>query len=198
MPLAADTVRTALARAAAEARAVEDKLNAADARLGDGDTGVMLRRLFEKLVPASPPDQADLGAVFQTLGSASASATGSSLGTLVTVSLLTLAKETRGKTQLAWSELGDLLAKVRDVVMARGGAALGDKTVVDLLDAVARSITGVDNAAEAAARAQDAAKRTIDEFRSKPCRLGRARMYAERSVGLDDPGMLPLLESSTP
>lgn len=190
MPLTTDTLRTALARAAAEARAAEDELNAADARLGDGDTGVMLRRLLEKLAAAAPPDQSDLGVLFQALGAASASATGSSLGTLVTVSLLTLAKETRGRTVLAWSELGELLARVRDVVMARGGATLGDKTVVDILDAVARSIAGVDDATEVSKRAGHAATRTLNEFRDRPCRLGRARMFAERSVGLDDPGML--------
>jgi len=30
----------------------------------------------------------------------------------------------------------------------------------------------------------------MDEFRGKPNKLGRARMFAEKSVGMDDPGML--------
>jgi dihydroxyacetone kinase len=190
MALTADTLRHAVIRAAEAARTAEDELNAADGRLGDGDTGVMLRRLFEKLSASIPPKETDIGAVFQAFGAASASATGSSLGTLVTVSMLTLGKETRGRTELPWSELGDLLAKVRDVMMARGGAALGDKTVVDILDAVANSIAGLTDPAKVRTAAREAARRTLDLFRGKPNRLGRARMFGEKSIGLDDPGML--------
>jgi dihydroxyacetone kinase-like protein len=190
MALTAETLRTAVARATETARAAEDELNAADGKLGDGDTGVMLRRLFEKLSTSVPRDQEDLGVLFQALGSASASATGSSLGTLVTVSMLTLARETRGRTDLPWSELGSLLEKVRDVMMARGGAALGDKTVVDALDAVATAIGGVGDPGEIRTKARQATQRTLDAFRQKPNRLGRARMFADRSIGLDDPGML--------
>ena len=190
MALTADSVRYALARAAEEACLAEDDLNAADAKLGDGDTGVMLRRLFAKLSAAAPPDQQDIGAVFQALGAASASATGSSLGTLVTIAMLTLAKETRGSTDLPWSELGGLLAKVRDAMMSRGGATLGDKTVVDAIDAVAQSVAGVRDPDVLRAIAQDAARQSLEAFRGKPSRLGRARMFAEKSIGLDDPGML--------
>jgi len=35
---------------------------------------------------------------------------------------------------------------------------------------------------------------TLDEFRDKPNKLGRARMFGEKSAGLDDPGMLAIQE----
>jgi dihydroxyacetone kinase len=201
MGLTAHTLRHAVAQAAESSRRAEDELNAADGKVGDGDTGVMLRRLFEKLSAAASPDQEDIGAVFQSLGAASASATGSSLGTLVTVSMLTLAKETRGRSELPWEEFGSALQKVRDVMMARGGATLGDKTVVDVLDAVATAIDGLADPREIYARAWLATVNTLDAFRDKPNRLGRARMFAEKSIGLDDPGMLAfsrLLEGLEP
>jgi dihydroxyacetone kinase len=201
MGLTAQTLRQAVARAAESARMAEDELNTADGKLGDGDTGVMLRRLFEKLSAAASGDQEDLGTVFRALGTASASATGSSLGTLVTVSMLTLAKETQGQTDLPWEKFGPLLQKVRDVMMARGGATLGDKTVVDVLDAVATAIDGISDPADIHVRARAATQTTLNTFRHKPSRLGRARMFAEKSVGLDDPGMLAfsrLLEGLEP
>jgi dihydroxyacetone kinase-like protein len=201
MGLTAHTLRHAVTRAAESARRAEDELNAADGKLGDGDTGVMLRRLFEKLSAAASLDQEDIGAVFQSLGAASASATGSSLGTLVTVSMLALAKETRGRSELPWEEFGPALQKVRDVMMARGGAILGDKTVVDVLDAVATAIDGLADPREIYVRARLATTNTLDAFRDKPNRLGRARMFAEKSIGLDDPGMLAfsrLLEGLEP
>jgi hypothetical protein len=34
----------------------------------------------------------------------------------------------------------------------------------------------------------------LAEFRNRPSAMGRARMFAEKSVGLDDPGMLALAE----
>ncbi|NHW60245.1 dihydroxyacetone kinase subunit L, partial [Escherichia coli] len=33
---------------------------------------------------------------------------------------------------------------------------------------------------------------TLDEYRQKPNLLGRARMFPEKSIGLDDPGMLAI------
>jgi dihydroxyacetone kinase-like protein len=201
MGLTVQTLRQAVARAAESARRAEDELNTADGKLGDGDTGVMLRRLLEKLSAAASGDQEDLGAAFRALGTASASATGSSLGTLVTVSMLTLAKETQGQFDLPWERFGSLLQKVRDVMMARGGATLGDKTVVDVLDAVATAIDGISDPADIHVRAREATRTTLDTFRYKPNRLGRARMFAEKSVGLDDPGMLAfsrLLEGLEP
>ncbi len=38
--------------------------------------------------------------------------------------------------------------------------------------------------------AREAVRQALDAYREKPCRIGRARMFAERSVGKDDPGML--------
>ena len=30
----------------------------------------------------------------------------------------------------------------------------------------------------------------MDEFRDKPNRIGRARIFGERTIGMDDPGMV--------
>jgi dihydroxyacetone kinase len=191
--LTSATLRTAVSRAADAARAAHDELNVADGKLGDGDTGVMLRRLWERIAAAAPDGEADLGATFQAFAAASASGTGSSLGTLVTVAMLTLAKATRGRNEIAWSELGDLLEQVRDAMMKRGGASLGDKTMIDMLDAVARAISRLGDSGEIARTALATARATLEDFRPRPNRIGRARMFAERSVGLDDPGMLAFL-----
>jgi dihydroxyacetone kinase-like protein len=41
--------------------------------------------------------------------------------------------------------------------------------------------------------ARNAASKAIEEFRDKPNRIGRARMFAEKSIGMDDPGMVAVL-----
>lgn len=190
MAITADTLRNAALRASDAAAAAQDDLNAADGKIGDGDTGVMLRRLFEAVAAAIPTEETDVGLVFQACAKACASGTGSSLGTLVTVAMTTLAKTTKGRNEIGWDELGGLLASVRDQMMTRGGAKIGDKTVVDMLDAVAIALARCTTRDEAIAAAQKAARETLEAFRERPNRLGRARMFGERTIGLDDPGML--------
>jgi dihydroxyacetone kinase len=185
-----NTLRQAAIRAKEAAVLAQDDLNAADGKVGDGDTGVMLRRLFEAVAAAIPDRETDIGNVFQACAKACASGTGSSLGTLVTVAMMTLAKATKGRSEIGWDELGPLLASVRDQMMARGGAMLGDKTVVDMLDAVAIALDACKTRDEAAEAAQNATRETLAAFRDRPNKLGRARMFGERTVGLDDPGML--------
>jgi phosphoenolpyruvate---glycerone phosphotransferase subunit DhaL len=184
--ITADTLRAAAFRARDAAAHAQDDLNAADGKIGDGDTGVMLRRLFEAIATAIPAGESDIGLIFQACAKACASGTGSSLGTLVTVAMMTLAKATKGRNEIGWDELGGLLASVRDQMMTRGGA----KTVVDMLDAVAIALARCTTRDEAVAAAQKAARETLDAFLERPNRLGRARMFGERTIGLDDPGML--------
>ncbi|MFV0491327.1 MAG: dihydroxyacetone kinase subunit L [Pseudorhodobacter sp.] len=193
MALTTASVEWAIRRAAGAARLVEADLNAADAKMGDGDTGLTVRRLFGALDANFPEGETDLGTLFTKLAQICAKATGSSLGTLVTVAMMTLAKLTRGKEALDWADLSDRLAEVRDQMLARGGASLGDKTMVDMLDAVVQATAGVNNPETLGAAAERSAQETLEAFRGRQNKIGRARMFQERSVGLDDPGMLAFL-----
>src|SRR5690606_22958329 len=83
---------------------------------------------------------------------------------------------------------------IRDAAMARGKAELGAKTIVDGLDALAEALEGQTSAVSAAIAARKGMDDVLATFRNRPAMMGRARMFAERSVGLDDPGMLALSE----
>ena len=194
MSITIETLATAIARADAEMARLTDVLNAADAKLGDGDTGSMLARLIGTFAAVDLRDSGDLGIGFKALAKAGAASTGSSLGTLVITAMMTAARSTDGRTSVEWSELGDIIAAVRDAAMARGKAELGAKTIIDGVDALAKATTGKsdrDSVAQAAVEAMDA---VLGEFRQRPSAMGRARMFADKSVGLDDPGMLALAE----
>jgi len=193
MALTSTLLRQAVSRIVAVLPALETELNEADSRLGDGDTGAMLARVIGAMDAAPPADGEDVGLALSAYARATMGATGSSLGTLIATALLTLSRRTRGRTEVPWSELGDLLAEARDAMAARGGASLGDKTVLDALDAVARSLVGLDHPQTLHAAAQTAARATLEEFRDRPNKMGRARMFAEASRGLDDPGMLAMV-----
>lgn len=183
-------VKAVAAKAAAAMVDLEQELNAADAKLGDGDTGGMLARVIAAINGASVPSDDDVGACFSAYAKAAAMATGSSLGTLFATALMTFAKNTMRQAAVSVSEIGPLLGKARDAMMARGGAKLGDKTVIDALDAVSLALAGVDDGSTAKDRAATASQGALDDYRGKPNKIGRARMFADQTIGLDDPGML--------
>jgi hypothetical protein len=190
MGLTSIQLAEAVHRLAAHIGSIERELNEADAKLGDGDTGVMLRRVLEKLDRAADALPSDLGAAFQKLAIEATAATGSSLGTLLCTALASLGTLTRGQSELPWSELGAALGVARDAMLARGKAALGDKTVLDSIDAVACAVADIQDKAEVARESLASSRRVLAEFQSKTCKIGRARMFGSRSSGLHDPGML--------
>lgn len=187
------TLEMAIERAEDRMQTLEAELNAADARLGDGDTGAMLARLTGALAQVELGKETDLGRALTALARAAAASTGSSLGTLIVTALMTAAKAGAGKNQLAIAELGPLFGAIRDAAMARGKAGLGNKTIVDSLDYLANGLATSD-ASNVGATAVAATQDALDAFRDRPCAIGRARMFAEKSIGLDDPGMLAMAE----
>ncbi|MEJ8571546.1 DAK2 domain-containing protein [Microbaculum marinum] len=187
-------IEVAVRRVAARMPSIEAELNAADAKLGDGDTGGMLARMAAALADADLSTAGDVGAAFMALARAGAASTGSSLGTLIVASMMTLGRETRDAEQVEWSELGTLVAAVQAAIMQRGKAQLGDKTVVDGLDYLAQGLEGANDADSVRAWATAAVDQALADFRERRSKMGRARTFADRSVGLDDPGMLALKE----
>ncbi|MCS0500799.1 dihydroxyacetone kinase subunit L [Ancylobacter mangrovi] len=179
-----------LARVAAIAAEREQELNKADGKLGDGDTGMTLRRVFAKAAEAVASPPADYGDFFKRAGMAASGATGSSLGSLVAFVFLAFGKGYAGRTELSAGDVAAMLGLARETMLARGGAALGDKTVVDMLAAIEEALRGAGDFAGMPKSALAAAETTLDDYRARPNRVGRARMFADRSVGLDDPGML--------
>ncbi len=195
MPITIQTLRDAVARSHPRMEQLEDQLNAADALLGDGDTGSMLARVIEKMAATDLSATSDIGAAFNALARATMSATGSSLGTLLATALLALGKATKGRSEIPWPELSSLIGQAIEAMRTRGGASLGDKTILDALHRVAQSLAGITDAStagDAACAAEAGARAALEQFKPLPCKIGRARLFPEKSTGAHDPGMLAL------
>jgi len=192
MPITVQTLRDAVARSHSRITRLKDQLNAADALLGDGDTGSMLARVIEKMAATDLSSTTDVGAAFNAIARATMSATGSSLGTLLATALLTFAKSTKGRSEIPRSELSGLIEQAIEAMKARGGASLGDKTILDALHSIAQSLIGIDDQSTAALAAETGARNALEQFKSQPCKIGRARLFPEKSTGAHDPGMLAL------
>ncbi|CAN7747541.1 dihydroxyacetone kinase subunit L [Rhizobium sp. LjRoot258] len=170
---------------------METELNAADSRLGDGDTGTMLARLLST-IEAADLDKENLGDTFAAMAMAAAESTGSSLGTLISAALFSMSRYCGSRSELPLVELSALLKTARDEMLSLGRSRLDDKTIIDGLHAVAMAVEGPTTQDEMARAADEAAKHAIREFKGKPCRVGRARMWTEQSTKHDDPGMVAL------
>ena len=194
--LTPDALQQCAGRVAARMEQVADELNTADGLLGDGDLGVTMVRGCRLVVEALADLPTDVSATLARCAQAFTKTSGSSFGTLVATALLAAAKQIKGRDAVPLAELPALLQAGIDAMRARGKANIGDKTILDGLDAVREALTALPAASSGetlAAAARQAAAAALDAFRERPNRIGRARIFGERSIGLDDPGMLALV-----
>jgi dihydroxyacetone kinase-like protein len=192
MALDVAALRHAITAILAELEVEHANLTELDGKIGDGDLGITLLKAFRELDRLKDGLPDDLGAALLQAGAAVAKVSSSSFGTLFATGLIAVSKLVKGKTSAPWTEVPSLLNAVVRAMAARGKSSLGDKTVLDALDAAARA-AGSETEPEAMRRAAacgvDAA---LDAFRDKPNKIGRARIFADKTIGLDDPGMVAI------
>ncbi len=186
------SVITAIERLAAAMERDFDMLNTADGALGDGDLGITMRRGMRMVAENSATIPDDLGLALLQCAQAFTKTSGSSYGTLLATGLMAIAKSVKGQSEVSAGQVSELVAAARDKMQARGKADLGGKTVLDSLDAVAGATAGKTGTAEVADAASKAVDDALDALRDKKATIGRARIFADKSVGMDDPGMLAM------
>jgi dihydroxyacetone kinase-like protein len=187
--LTVESIHQAMDRIKIGILAHAEELNARDGAIGDGDLGVTLSRSVE-LFSATPPEGNDVGMVFLGYAKMLTGTVGSTYGTLAATGLMAAAKLTKGRTAVPWSEVSSLLGAAGAAMAARGKSQLGDKTVLDALEAARSATGGIDDPEKLASAAAAAVKATTAEFAAKPFKQGRARIWGEKGIGMEDPGMV--------
>lgn len=180
----------AIKRISQHALEAQELLCEADGQLGDGDLGISVSEGWQQALDDSEIYPDDWGGAFFGLSKSFQKASPSSFGTLMATAFMAAAKETKGKSTLTAAEISPLLTKACESMMLRGKGQLGQKSVLDIVDALAKALEGLNNATELQQTAVQTVDDTLDKFRPLPNQLGRARMFPEKSCGLDDPGML--------
>jgi len=188
----APSLAAVLARGCDALEAAAPELNALDARLGDGDLGATLAKCAANVRALLADAPSGLQALLKGCALACARASGSSFGTLLTLAFLTASRQVGERESLDRDALVALLNAVAEAISQRGRAVQGDKTMLDSLAAITSALRHEKVAQPQALKqaAQRAVAEALDAFRRRPSRIGRARMFAERSIGLDDPGMV--------
>lgn len=185
-----DSIKTAATKIAQLMEESADELNAADGLLGDGDLGITLVRGFREIIEVRDSLPDDVGMALFQCAKAFTKSSGSSYGTLLATGLMSVAKKKKGQQEIQVEEISALLNDALDAMKQRGKAELGDKTVLDVIAASSQAAKDQSDGSSVLKAINDAVTSTIDEFRSRQSKIGRARIFSEKSIGLDDPGML--------
>lgn len=192
MDITTTSMQAGIVRLAAAMERDFDMLNSVDGALGDGDLGVTMKRGSATVLQGADDLPEDLGMALLACAQAFTKSSGSSYGTLMATGLMAMAKSLRGETSVEPSQVSSLVALARDAMMARGKAELGGKTVLDSLDAVVQATKGLSTPNEIADAAATSVRTAMDALRDKPATIGRARIFAQKSIGMDDPGMVAM------
>jgi dihydroxyacetone kinase len=196
---AARVVRAAFDAARQAIAANYGELGRLDALAGDGDHGEAMLRGVNAAAAAGAallPEGAGAGTLLAHAGAAWSDASGGASGALWEVGLRALGSAIGDEEAPAAAAVASAVGEWTAAVIRAGGAASGDKTMVDVLLPFAVTLTAQVDAglslgeawSEAAATAEEAAKATADLIP----RVGRARPLAARSVGNPDAGATSL------
>jgi dihydroxyacetone kinase phosphoprotein-dependent L subunit len=167
-----------------------------DGLAGDGDFGTSLAtgfRQIEKEWDEIP--KTDIGAMLLKISMIVSKHVGGSSGPIWGTGFMKAAMLTRGKSEIELQDLAQMLGSAIEGIQARGGAQLGDKTLLDALipvhEKLAAHAAGGDKAAALKDCAQ-AADNAVDETRHLVAHRGRASQVGERSANTPDPGIVAI------
>jgi len=187
----ATELRALLADALVTLEASRDELRDLDAAIGDGDLGITVssgaRSVRQSLGELSP--QAGIAVMLRTAGQRFASANPSTMSALVAGGLFAAARQVGDADNLDRAGAVQLLKAVTTAIQTRGGAQLGDKTIIDALYPSLQALeeAGPDDRA-ALASMIGAARQAVTDTASLRSQRGRAAWVGERTVGHADGG----------
>lgn len=173
-----------------------DELGRIDAVAGDGDHGIGMERGARAALDAARAAQeagSGAGSVLTRAGTAWADVAGGTSGALWGAALRAVGARFGDETAVTAPAIASAIQAASDEIARRGGAAPGDKTMMDVLLPYADHVACLDPQDAGAWRdAAATATADADATRDLVPRVGRARPLAERSVGTPDAGATSL------
>ena len=166
-----------------------DDFNAADAKIGDGDLGITILNGLQEINLNIDKFNNDMGANFMLCSQAFVKKSGSSFGTLIAFSFMNISKNLKGKSECNHKDIVSIFETALKTILERGKTNLGDKTIADSLNLIIKSLKDNQNYSDVF---KSATKQALEDFKGKKIKIGRARMFEDKTKDLDDPGMFAL------
>ncbi|GHU04147.1 dihydroxyacetone kinase subunit L [Betaproteobacteria bacterium] len=172
-----------------------------DGVMGDADFGTSLAGGFRAVQKAwDNYDRSSIGSLLLNVSSTITSNTGGCSGPVWGTLFMRCGMAFRGKTELSAEEIIAALKSAIEGISKRGGAVLGDKTLLDALNEIVVSLeASVAEGADlltAAIKAADAAVECREKTKAWTARRGRQSFTGDRSIGTYDPGIVAVGDMS--
>ena len=191
--LSKDEVKAMLLLVCDRVIAAEPQLSEADRNLGDGDHGHGMQRGMtaakEKLNAA---DAESVEKAFSSVGMAMMSSMGGASGAIFGTFFRNGGKALAGKDALDAAGLAAFFRAGVDGVKQRGGASVGDKTVVDAMEpaAVKAAEVASQDLPAAITAVAAAAEGGLEASKALVAKFGRAKTLGEACIGFPDAGAM--------
>ena len=177
-----------------EAKNSYDDFNSADGKIGDGDLGVTILHGLKEVNNNIKKFSDDMGANFMICSQAFVKRSGSSFGTLIAFSFMNISKNLKGKTECNHDDIIIIFETALKTILEKGKTSLGDKTIADSLDIIIKNLKDNQNYSEVF---KSSTHQALEDFKGKKIKIGRARMFEDKTKDLDDPGMFALSKLSS-
>ncbi len=168
-----------------------------DSAAGDGDFGMSVAKGF-KVLKAEWNDLnvTDIGKFLRSCGMIITEHCGGASGPIWGSAFMSAARYSSGKTELTLQEFSELMQSAVDGIQKRGGAELGDKTLLDALipttESLKQSAVSGHSFKEAFKRGALAAVEGAEKTKEYVASKGRASYVGDRSISYPDAGAMAL------
>ena len=191
-------VETAVKSIAATALKNEQYFCELDSYAGDADFGVSLAAGFRAVQQEwDQLDRSSIGAFLLKISMLISKNVGGCSGPIWGTGFMRAGALSKDRTTITLDDLDKMLTASIEGIQKRGGAQLGDKTLLDALipirDIVHESAgKPAANAREVLQRATEVANEAIERTKGLVAKRGRQQFVGERSVGTPDPGIVAI------
>lgn len=166
----------------------EAHLTKLDSQIGDGDHGLNINRGFNA-IDINQLENKSFEQIFKLIGMKLISTIGGASGPVYGTLFLEYAKITSNQAEITI----DLWVRMNEAAIVsiekRGGAKLGDKTLLDVLIPYTNELKATKDMLKATKIAHEKCEETVNYIATK----GRASYLGERSIGHIDPGCASLV-----
>jgi dihydroxyacetone kinase-like protein len=170
-----------------------DYLTSLDQAIGDGDHGITLRNGFKVILDRIGDLKGkDAGQVLETIGNLLISGVGGAAGPLYGIAFVRAGKIVKGKNEVDLKDLASMFESAEKGIMEMGGAAPGEKT---MLDSIHPAVLVIRRAAEENKQLVEgfemsvrAAQEGLSSTVEMAAKRGRASYLGQRSKGHPDVG----------
>jgi len=168
-----------------------------DSVAGDGDFGMSIAKGFKQLKQDwDDIPQEDIGAFLKGCGMIITEYCGGASGPIWGSAFRSAAKYATGKSDLNLSELAAMMQSAVEGIQKRGGAKLGDKTLLDALipstESLSASADKNENILDAMRKSAEAAVAGAEKTKQMVATKGRASYVGERSLNYPDAGAVAI------